>query len=208
MKKVLSIIIICFLTAFFLSSCTSTPAVSRVSPDSVVDLSGRWNDTDVRMVCDSLIRDCLSSSKVTQFIEEYTSRNRGKLPVAIVGNFRNESSEHIDTSIITINMESAIVKSGKLDFVAGGSTRQEIRSERQDQQIHASEATAAALGYETGANLILTGSVKSMVDRSGNTTVRSYFVNAELTNIETNARLWIGNNNEIKKVIKQPNYRL
>jgi predicted secreted protein len=105
-------------------------------------------------------------------------------------------------------MESAIVNSGKLDFVAGGNTRAEIRNERQEQQIHASEATASALGYETGAALILTGSVKSMVDRAGNTTVRAYFVNAEMTNIETNTRIWMGNNNEIKKVIRQSNYRL
>jgi hypothetical protein len=51
---------------------------------------------------------------------------------------------------------------------------------------------------------MLTGEVKTIVDRAGNTTVRSYFVSAELTNIETNARLWMGENNEIKKVVQQP----
>jgi hypothetical protein len=105
-------------------------------------------------------------------------------------------------------MESTIVNSGRLDFVAGGDTRDEIRGERQEQQTYASEDTASALGYETGAALLLTGSVKSIVDRAGNTTVRTYFVNAELTNIETNRRLWMGTNNEIKKVIEQPNSRM
>jgi len=130
------------------------------------------------------------------------------LMVLLLGSCYSMPSERIDTSIISSNMEGAIVRSGKLDFVAGGSTRQEIRDERQDQLAYASEATAAAIGYETGATLILTGSVKSIVERLGNTTVRSYFVNAELTHIESNTRIWMGNNNEIKKVTQQRSVRL
>jgi hypothetical protein len=105
-------------------------------------------------------------------------------------------------------MERAIVNSGKLDFVAGGDTRQEIRNERHDQLLFASDETAASLANETGATLLLTGSVNSIVDRAGNRTVRSYFVSAELTNIETNRRLWMGENSEIKKEIVQPRRRL
>jgi PBP1b-binding outer membrane lipoprotein LpoB len=125
----------------------------------------------------------------------------------MVGTFRNESSEHIDTGIISIIMENNIANSGKLIFVAGGDARQELRDERQDQQVNASEATASSLGYETGAALLLTGTVRSIVERAGNRTVRSYFVNAELTNIQTNERLWMGLNDEIKKEVRQPNIR-
>jgi len=189
-------------------SCSSVPKVTRVSADTRIDLSGYWNDVDVRLVCQSLLDDCLNSPRVAEFIRQYSAQHNGMLPAALVGTFRNDSSEHIDTSIITITMESTIVNSGRLDFVAGGDTRSEIRTERQDQQTNASEATASALGYETGAALLLTGSVKSIVDRAGNRTVRSYFVDAQLTSIETNTRLWMGTNNEIKKEIRQPNARL
>ena len=207
MKKSFGVLLICIAAILILSTCSDMPKVKRVSADTQIDLSGRWNDTDVRMVCESLIKDCLASPRVSQFIREYTSQHPGMLPACLVGNFKNESSEHIDTAIISIIMESTIVNSGRLDFVAGGDTRAEIRSERQDQQTHASEATASALGYETGAALLLTGSVRSIVDRAGNKTVRSYFVNAELTNVESNTRMWMGSNNEIKKVIQQPNAR-
>jgi hypothetical protein len=98
----------------------------------------------------------------------------------------------------------AIFDSGKADFVAGGDTRTELRAERQEQQSNASEATAAALGNETGADFLLTGSVKTIVDRAGNTATRTYYVTAELSNIETSARLWLGQNAEIKKVIVTP----
>ena len=163
MKRIFFVITINIL---FLGSCSSSPRVDRVDADTQIDLTGRWNDSDVRIVCESLIDDCLSSPRVAQFIQEYSARNGGRLPVAIVGTFANDSSERINTSIISRNMESAIVNSGKLDFVAGGDIREEIREERHDQQAYASERTASALGFETGAVLLLTGSVNSMVEQS------------------------------------------
>lgn len=201
------IVIAVLLAAVLSGACSGAPRVNRISADTRIDLSGYWNDVDVRIVCESLINDCLNSPRVADFIRQYSAQHNGRLPACLVGTFRNESSEHIDTAIITITMESTIVNSGKLDFVSGGDTRAEIRSERQDQQTYASEETASALGYETGAALLLTGSVKSIVDRAGNRTIRSYFVDAQLTNIENNTRLWMGTNNEIKKDIRQPNAR-
>jgi uncharacterized protein (TIGR02722 family) len=201
MKKSLFI-----LTAVLLviAGCTSGPSVKRVDSRTRTDLSGYWNDTDVRIVCEALIRDCLSSPRVDQAIRA----KGGKTPVVIVGRFRNESNEHIDTSIITSIMEVTIFNSGRLDFVAGGSVRDELRAERQDQQGNSSEATAAALAKETGADFMLTGSVKTIVDRADNQTVRTYFVNAELTSIETNQRMWMGQNSDIKKVIVRPRNKL
>ena len=208
MKKLFFVPIVLLLSIALFTACASGPQIARVDASTQIDLSGRWNDTDVRTVSNSLINSCLSSPRVTQFIQQYSNQNKGKLPACLVGTFRNESSEHIDTSIISKAMEIAIVNSGKMDFVAGGDTRTEIRGERMDQQGNASDETAAAWGYETGAALLLTGTVKSIVERAGNTSVRSYFVSAELTNIETNRRLWMGENNEIKKVITRPRTRL
>ncbi|MDR1587588.1 MAG: penicillin-binding protein activator LpoB [Treponema sp.] len=201
MKKIQGIVIL--LTAVFLAACSSNPKVTRVDAETRIDLSGNWNDTDVRIVCDSLINACLNSPKVTQAIAQM-----GRLPVILVGSFNNNSDEHIDTSIISGIMEVAIFNSGKADFVAGGGVRNELRAERQDQQSNASEASAKALGNETGADFLLTGSVKTIVDKAGNTATRTYFVNAELSSIETNARLWMDQNSEIKKVIKRPGAKL
>ena len=181
-------------------SCTSDPSVMRVNSLTRTDLSGYWNDTDVRIVCEALINDCLNSPRVDEAIKA----KRGRTPFILVGRFRNESSEHIDTSIIADYMEIAIINSGKMDSVAGGNTREEIRVERQDQQSNASEETAASLANEIGADFMLFGSVRSIVDRAGNQTARTYFVTAELTNVETNARLWMGQNSEIKKIVTRP----
>jgi len=187
-----------------LSSCGTTN-VKRIESGTQSDLSGYWNAVDVKIVCEALINDCLSSARVNQEIKA-----RGnKKPVVIVGRFKNASDEHIDTEIITSIMENVIFNSGKLDFVASGDTRNAIRAERQDQLSgNTSDETIAGIGKETGADFMMTGSVRTIVDREGNRSIRTYFVTAELTNMTTNARLWIGQDDSITKVVIRPKNKL
>lgn len=204
MKKTLAIAAAA-LAVIFAASCATNAQVTRVDSSTQTDLSGYWNDTDVRIVCESLINECLESPRVAQ-----TAQKKKDLPVFIVGTFRNDSDEHIDTTIISKKMEAAIINSGKADFVASSAERGEIRDERQEQQGFASEETAKALANETGADFMLIGAVKTIVDRSadGKTATRTYYVTAELIDIETNKKIWLGENDAIKKVIKTPSARL
>jgi uncharacterized protein (TIGR02722 family) len=199
MKK----IALCVAVAVVLSACSSVPKVQRIDAATQVDLSGYWNDSDVRIVCDTLIQDCINSARVMQAIAA-----KGGIPTVLVGSFKNDSSEHIDTEIISKTMETVIFNSGRLDFVAGGFVREELRAERADQQLNASEETAAKLGAEIGADFLMTGSVKTVIDKAGNQEVRTYWVYAEMTNVSTNARMWMGENNEIKKLVTRPKNKL
>lgn len=203
--KTISHVMACILAIFMVLSfvgCASQK-VERVSTDTITDLSGYWNDTDVRIVAETLIDDCVNAPAITNYI-----RNNGKMPVVIVGNFRNDSDEHIDTSILTKKFETALINSGKVDFVASASERGELRAEREEQQTWASEETAKRLANETGADFMLIGSVKTMVDQADNTTARTYWVYAELIDIESNRKLWIGENSDIKKIITRSNVRM
>jgi len=158
----------------------------------------------VRIVCDALIDDCLGSKQVQAAIEKAGK----KTPTVLVGVFSNDSSEHLDTSIISDKMEEAILDSGKLKFVAGGAVRDQLRNERVEQSTEASAATAKAFGQETGADFLLTGSVKTMVDKNNTgTSARTYYVSAQLSDIESTDLLW-KRTKEVKKVIKQPKARL
>ncbi|MDR0589027.1 MAG: penicillin-binding protein activator LpoB [Spirochaetaceae bacterium] len=196
-------LLFCVAALALVSACSSNPKISRVDAATQTDLSGYWNNTDVTIVCDSLINSFLQSPQVTEFIAR-----KGDVPVILIGSFRNESDEHIETSIITTIMEQALFNSGKALPVAGGASRGELREERTEQQSYASEDTAAALAQELGADFLLTGAVRTIVDQAGKTTTRTYYVSAELSNIETTARLWMGQNNEIKKVIVRPRTKL
>jgi penicillin-binding protein activator len=200
MKKTAVLILIIFI---LLSACATTK-VTRVDSNKQTDLSGYWNDKDVKIVCETLINDCISSPRVSQTLKTFGK----KVPIVIVGNFMNESSEHIDTSIISSIMETAIFNTGIMDFVASGAARDALRAERQDQQTNASEKTAAALAKETGADFMLLGTVKTIIDKVDNKTVRTYFVSAELTSIETNQRIWMAQNTDIKKIVVRAKNKL
>lgn len=202
MKKaniVLGVAIICVAT--LLSGCASVK-VDRIDASTQTDLSGYWNDTDLRLVADTLINECIAAPAIANY-----TRNNGTLPVVIVGAFKNESDEHIDTSILAKKFEAALVNSGRVDFVASANERDELRDERGEQQEWASEDTASRLANETGADFMLIGSVKTIIDSVDNKSTRTYYVTAELIDIESNRKLWIGQNSEIKKFVTRSTTR-
>ncbi|MBO8458112.1 MAG: penicillin-binding protein activator LpoB [Spirochaetes bacterium] len=196
-------VVVFFVLVLIVAGCSSSPSVKRVAEEEQIDLSGYWNDTDVRIVCDNLVSDCLNSPVVSKRLTEYEVKN-GSLPVVVVGQFKNTSDEHIDVSVISKRMEAALLNSGKVDFVASSSERDDLRQERIEQQSWASEETAKALANEIGADFMLIGSVKTVVDQIDRKAVRNYFVYAEMIEIETGKKIWIGENSEIKKYIKYP----
>ena len=198
-RCVFAAVILCSLVAL---SCGTTK-VRRVDADKIIDMDGNWNDNDVRIVCASLIAACATRTAVAQY-----RRQNGRNPVAIVGKIRNDSDEHIDTSIVEKRFQSAIMNSGTLDFVSDKNERTELRDERLDQQTNSSKETMKRLKNETGADVMLLGSIKTIVQKEGRKSVRAYFVYAELHDIETNKILWSGENSEIKKVITRPAAKL
>ena len=104
-------------------------SVSRLDDDEVVDVSGYWNDSDIAIVCDSLIEDCLSSS----WTDRYRLTHGGDYPFIIIGDVLNNSSEHIDTAIITKKIEVALINNG-INVVADIAMRDQIVAERKRQQ--------------------------------------------------------------------------
>ena len=66
--------------------------VSRIDVGEVRDLSGRWNDTDSRLVAEAMVQDCLGHPWLGQF-----SARTARQPDVIVGRILNRSAEHIST---------------------------------------------------------------------------------------------------------------
>ncbi len=182
--------------ASVLTGCVSS-TVERVDFDSQQDLSGYWNDTDARIVSNDLAEQLTDSSWYNRFIQE-----NDRKPVIIIGSIRNNTDEHINTSIISKKLEISLINTGKVLSVANSSERKEIRDERDDQQINASIDSAKNIGNETAADFMLRGDIKTIVDSDGLKSVRTYFVTAELVDIETNTKIWLGENSTIKKVIR------
>lgn len=200
-KSIFIVVILSLMTVLFLFSCAgSSRKVSRLSTDTVTDLSGRWNDTDSRLTAEAMIQDLLSKP----WLDEYMAAT-GQKPILIVGQVRNRSSEHINTEVLTKDIERELINSGKVTFVATSTEREQLRDERLDQQYFASPETMKAWANETGADHMLLGSINSIVDSVEGQKAVYYQVNLELINIEKNIKVWIGEK-KIKKLIEQSKY--
>lgn len=180
----------------FTAGCAST-TVERVKPEEAIDLSGRWNDTDSRLVAEAMMKDLLSRP----WLDIYVEKNK-RQPAVIVGTVVNRSHEHINVQTFTKDIEKELTNSGLVQFVASSGEREEIREERAEQMIHATEETAKGVGKETGADYMLKGVLNTIQDEEKGTRVIYYQINLEMIDIESNVKVWLGDK-KIKKVVEK-----
>jgi len=176
-------------------ACNNT-RVSRIDPASVTDLSGRWNDADSRLVANALITQSLDAAWSKQWAETHG----GRTPTVIVGGFANRTLEHIPVTTFTRDLERAYVSSGAVRIVASNDERQSVRTERADQQANAIADTRARVAMEQGAQFMLQGDVQAIEDAQGRERVVTYQIDATLVDLESNAKVWVGQH-RIKKLV-------
>lgn len=187
-----------FLGAILVLSGCSTKVI-REDINKPIDLSGRWNDTDARMVAEEMIEACLSSDWVNQF-----NKATGRTPTVIVGSIKNNSYEHINPDVFIESLQRALTNSGRAVFVANKEERLDVREEREDQLKGNTEpATISPKGHEIGADFMLKGSINAVQDAVKGKYVMFYQVNLTLIDMKTNQKLWIGQK-EIKKQVIRP----
>ena len=180
-----------------LGGCASETKVTRVDTGVVTDLSGRWNDTDSRMVAETMVKEALGSP----WLENYT-QSKSRQPVVIVGTILNRSHEHINVQTFVTDLSRELTNSQKVTFVAGKGEREEIREERREQAVHALEDTQKAPGKEIGADYMLKGNISTILDESEGVKAVYYQVDLEMIDLENNVKSWFGQK-KIKKVIER-----
>ena len=185
------------LTVLFLISGCATK-VERVDVKEQIDLSGSWNDYDASLVSQEMIKDSLAKPWFENFVKD-----KGRNPVVIIGHIENNTYEHINAGVFIKFLERELLNSGKVTFVTSPEEREQIRSERADQQSgNTEEETRTQIGRETGADFMLLGSMNSVKDEVKGKFVVLYQVNLELIDLTTNRKVWIGQK-EIKKFTKK-----
>tara|TARA_R110002049_G_scaffold110998_1_gene260128 strand:+ start:185 stop:577 length:393 start_codon:yes stop_codon:yes gene_type:complete len=121
-------------------------------------------------------------------------------PVIIVGNIANRSTEHIESETFIRDMEREFINTGAIRVVQNAVFREKLREERADQQEFSSPESQKRWGRELGADFMIFGTLNSIIDREGKRQVRFYQINLDLTNIETNEMVWVGEK-KIKKYV-------
>jgi penicillin-binding protein activator len=198
MKNIIALIVFCLI----LVGCGPSVKVSRLDENSVTDVSGRWNDSDSRLVAEKMISGMLKSN----WLNDYQGKT-DKKPAIIVGTVQNLSSEHIENETFIKDMERELLNSGSVTFVASAKERNEIRNERLDQQSNSTEETAKKLSAEKGADYMLKGSIKTISDAIDGTEIKTYQIDLQLINLENNEKVWI-DTKKIKKEINKSGYKL
>ena len=189
--------------AFAAAGCGSgNTQVERIAPEQAVDVSGNWNDTDSRLVAQEMIQDATTNPWSRRFM----AAHNGERPTVVVGRVANRSAEHINVNTFVRDIVAAFLRTETARVVSSGDERDQTRGERQDQQDFASAATRARLRNELGANFMLLGEINTIFDREAGREVKYYQVDLNLTNLETNELIWVGQK-QIKKFVQRRNIR-
>ncbi len=193
---------------------TSCLRVTRTSTAQITDLSGRWNDTDSRLVAEKMLEEITHAPWLDRFQQIHLKKVQRSLPenndekqvlshdeckpVLIVGTILNKSHEHIEADTFIKDLERSLIKEGKVRIVANSTLKEKLRSERMGQAAFVAPETQKRLGRELGADYMLFGTIYTIIDTEGNNKVVFYQVNLELADLETNELVWIGGK-KIKK---------
>jgi penicillin-binding protein activator len=188
-------VLMCLLVG--LTACGGETRVTRIDAGVVTDLSGRWNDTDSRIVAESMVKEALEYPWLNTF-----SQSKRRQPVVVVGTVLNSSHEHINVHTFVTDLERELTNSQKVTFVAGKNERDEVRSERKEQAMYAREDTQKAPGREIGADYIMKGTIATILDEADGTKAMFYQVDLQMVDLESNAKVWFGQK-KIKKVIEK-----
>ena len=185
------------LVVLTLAGCAQETKITRVDSGVVTDLSGRWNDTDSRIVAESMVKEALEYPWLNTF-----SSSKRRQPVVVVGTIQNSSHEHINVNTFVTDLERELTNSQKVTFVAGKGDREELRTERKEQAMYAREDTQKAPGKEIGADYMMKGTIATILDEADGTKAVFYQVDLQMVDLESNAKVWFGQK-KIKKVVEK-----
>jgi penicillin-binding protein activator len=179
------------------AGCGSETKVTRVDETVVTDISGRWNDTDSRLVAQTMVKEALASA----WLENYT-RDKARQPVVVVGTILNRTHDHINVHTFVNDLSRELSNSQKVTFVAGKGEREELREERREQAAHAREDTQKAPGKEIGADYMLKGHIADFQDEAEGLKAIVFQVDLEMIDLESNVKVWSAQK-KIKKVAER-----
>lgn len=185
------------LSLLVLSSCSTNRAFTKgeyTDPDRVILLDDRFNDSDMKILADYLVKSLEESSVI---------KTEKQVPIVQVETVTNSTSEHIDMQALTDKVRAALIKTGKVAFhdkQQRGTLSEEY--EYQNNSGNVSKETAKKKGNQVGSDYIMTGNFTSIVQEVGDKKVVFYKLTLNLTNIKTGLISW-SDEKEIKKLYKK-----
>ena len=162
-------------------------------PEKENNLNDQWSETDMQKVVKSMVDSLVAHPSITK---------TQALPILIVTNLQNKTSEHIDTQSIMDMVRVELTNSGKVAFID-----KEARGDIQDEynyqdsgMVH--DSTKKGPGGQVGADYIVNGRLDSIVQEVGKDKTVYYKLTLNMTNLKTSVITWTGQK-QIRKGYKK-----
>lgn len=156
-------------------------------------LNDQWSETDMQKAVQDLVASLMTSPAIA---------NSNKMPIVMVTNLQNKTSEHIDTQSIMDMVRVELMKTGKVGFI-DREARQDISEEYNYQNSGmVSEETKKGPGGQVGADFIINGRLDSIVQEVGKDKSVYYKLTLNLTNLKSSMITW-SDQKQIRKTFKK-----
>ena len=156
-------------------------------------MNDQWSETDMQVTVKAMVDSLVGHDSIA---------NAKKIPIVMVTNLQNKTSEHIDTQSIMDMVRVDLTNSGRVQFV-DKEAREDISNEYNYQNSGmVSEETKKGAGGQIGADYIINGRLDSIVQEVGKEKTVYYKLTLNLTNLKTGIITWT-NNKEIRKAYKK-----
>lgn len=160
-------------------------------------LSGYWNETDAQKVVQTMINQMLGAGWIGNFRQD----QQRKPVVKLRGVIKRTDDRNVNEQYFGKQLERTMLNSGQVRVVAAAGQDSINVRERDRQSVNASDESAKSQQEELGADFTLQTIINSQNDTDGQgRAVRAYLVNMELLSVETNEKVWIGEEKIVKFV--------
>lgn len=156
-------------------------------------LDDQWSETDMQAAVKTMVQSMVNTPVIA---------NAKSMPILMVTNLQNKTSEHIDTQSIMDMVRVELSQSGRVAFI-DKEARQDISSEYDYQNSGVvSDETKKGPGGQIGADFIVNGRLDSIVKEVGKDKTVYYKITLNMTNLKTSLITWT-NHKEIRKTFKK-----
>lgn len=156
-------------------------------------MNDQWSETDMQVVVKDMVASLTNHKSIAA---------ANKMPILMVTNLQNKTSEHIDTQSIMDMVRVELTNSGKVAFV-DKEARGDVSNEYDYQNSGmVSEESKKGAGGQIGTDYIVNGRIDSIVQEVGKDKTVYYKITLNLTNLKTNLITWT-NQKQIRKAFKK-----
>ncbi|MBC7742323.1 MAG: penicillin-binding protein activator LpoB [Bdellovibrionaceae bacterium] len=156
-------------------------------------MNDQWSETDMQVIVKAMVDSLTAHPAIA---------NAKKIPIVMVTNLQNKTSEHIDTQSIMDMVRVDLTNSGKVGFV-DKEARQDMSNEYDYQNTGmVSGETKTKAGGQTGADFIINGRLDSITQEVGKDKSVYYKITLNLTNLKTGIVTWT-NQKQLRKTFKK-----